>query len=343
MRYLISLALLMALPLQPLLAQYAGAPGGFTRLGFSARGMAMGNVLSSISEEGIYTYYNPALAAEAHHTDVDLQSALMSFDRQFNVVGASFKLPPYAGIAFGILNANVRNIDGRTSSGYHTEMLSTHDYQLFSSFGIKPSSGFRMGATIKFNVADYHDQVKPSTSVGMDLGMVFRADQALRFSLTVRDLLATTRWNTGELYRNAGTTNVTESWPRRVNLGASYRVNPEWILGSELEAMIYSSQVTEREVSLDFGYPITFERQKTLTNTTYVFRAGTRYHLHERFTLRMGYQNENLENPGDAQRISGGFSIHLPYDPLSPSIDYAIIREPFGVSYMHAFAIRISL
>jgi hypothetical protein len=343
MRYLIILAVLMAQPTHSLLAQYAGAPGSYARLGFSARGMAMGNVLSSISDEGIYTYYNPALAAEAHQIEVDAFSALMPFDRQLNMVGASFKLPPYAGLSFGIINANVRNIDGRTSSGYHTEMLSTHDYQVFSSFGIKPSPGFRVGATVKFNVADYHNEVKPSTALGMDLGMLFRADQPLRFSLTVRDLLATTRWNTSELYRNAGSTNVTEAWPRRVNFGVSYRATPDWIIGSEWEALIHTSSVTEREVSLDFGYPLTFERQKSITHTSYVFRVGTRYQLHERFILRMGYQNEDLKHPTDLQRISGGFSLLLPYDPLSPSIDYALIREPFGVSYLHAFALRITL
>jgi hypothetical protein len=60
-------------------------------------------------------------------------------------------------------------------------------------------------------------------------------------------------------------------------------------------------------------------------------------------TLRAGYQNGDLGYFEDNQRISMGFSVHLPFDAMSPSVDYSVTREPGGMSFMHAFAIRLHL
>ena len=37
-------------------------PGSFSRMGFGARGMAMGNAMSAVASGDLISYYNPALS-----------------------------------------------------------------------------------------------------------------------------------------------------------------------------------------------------------------------------------------------------------------------------------------
>jgi hypothetical protein len=326
-----------------LMAQSGGFSGSHTRMGFTPRGMAMGNALSTVSDDGIYPYHNPALAADVRNTQIDISSALMSFNRNLNTLGVAFRLPPSAGLYVGIINANVSNIDGRTSSGYHTSMLSTHDYQVFTSFGLQPGPKVRLGATVKLNMADYHDDVSASRAFGMDLGLIITPSEKLRIGLTAQDLFSETIWNTADLYGAAGSTNTSNSWPTRITLGSSYRPSALLLLSAEIEQRVQQSVINSKTIDLGFGYPTTFVREDDITTSTRLVRIGSRYHIHERLTLRAGYQNGDLSNFGDNQRLSAGFSIHLPLDTFSPSIDYAITREPMGISFMHAFSIRLNL
>jgi hypothetical protein len=341
-----SLLLLMLLPLALpvcLIAQSGGFAGAHTRLGFNPRGIGMGNALVSVTDEGVYTYHNPAHAADVTSTQIDLSAAVMGFGRSLNTVGTTLRLPPNAGLVIGVMNANVKDIDGRTSSGYHTRMYSIHDYQLFTSFGIKPGKNVRLGATLKLNFADYHEDVSASQAFGMDLGMLITPSEKLRIGFAVQDLFAETIWNTADLYGAAGSTNTSNSWPTRITLGTSYRVSDAFLLSIEMEQQVQRSVVVERNVETGFGYPISFNREVDVSTSTRKLRVGARHHIHERLTLRAGYQNGDLGYFEDNQRMSFGFSIHLPFDAMSPSIDYSVTREPSGLSFMHAFAIRLNL
>jgi hypothetical protein len=305
--------------------------------------MGMGNALVSVTDEGIYTYHNPAHAADVTSTQIDLSTAVMGFGRSLNTVGTALRLPPNAGLFIGVMNANVKDIDGRTSSGYHTRMYAMHDYQLFTSFGIKPGKNIRLGATLKLNFADYHEDVSASQAFGMDFGMLITPSEKFRIGLAVQDLFAETIWNTTDLYGAAGSSNTSNSWPTRVTMGASYRTSDAFLLSIELEQQVQSSVVVERNIETSFGYPIPFNRENDISTSTRKLRAGARHHIHERLTLRAGYQNGDLSFFEDNQRMSFGFSVHLPFDNMAPSIDYSVTREPSGLSFMHAFAIRLNL
>ncbi len=339
---LLLLFLLLSTPIA-LFAQSGGFAGSHTRLGFNPRGIGMGNALVSVTDEGIYTYHNPAHAADVTATQIDIGSAVMGFGRSMNTLGVALRLPPNAGLYVGVMNANVKDIDGRTSSGYHTQMYSIHDYQLFTSFGIKPGKNVRLGATLKLNFADYHEDVSASQAFGMDLGMLITPSEKLKIGFAVQDLFAETIWNTADLYGAAGSTNTSNSWPTRVTLGASYRTSNVFLVSMELEQQIQNSVVIQRAVETEFDYPIPFDRETDISTSTRKLRVGARHHIHERLTLRAGYHIGDLGYFEDNQRMSLGFSVHLPFDVMSPSVDYSVTREPGGISFMHAFAIRLNL
>lgn len=300
-------------------AQSGGAAGSFSRIGFGPRGMAMGNALISVSQEGIYSYYNPALAAQnPKGNQTDLSTAAMSFDRSFNTINGTFRLPPSAGLSLSIINANVDNIDGRSIDGYDTGTLSTNEYQMASALGIKLTPNLSAGVGLKFFIADYHSDLDNANTLGLDLGMLYQFSDHLQAGFTVKDLLASYSWNSASFYGDNSSARIDE-FPTQFRLGASYN----W----------------------DFGLLISLEGGRTTyeNTSTNSLNIGSSYALHERVTIRAGWQMDDLSNFDTSNQGSAGFSIHLPFDFLSPSVDYAFIKEKNNISYMHVFGLRLNL
>lgn len=314
-----------------------GFAGSFSRMGFSPRGMAMGNAMTAVVQEGSYSYYNPAFAAfKSDLIQVDAGTSALRFDRQLNIVHSHFQLPPSAGLSLSFLHSRVGNIDGRDSNGYHTNYLSTNEFQLIGNFGIRFSEMFWAGVGLKYNLARYHPEIPTTSGLGIDLGILLNPFPKFRIGLSVQDLLASYRFNTSDLY-GADSSNSQELFPVRILAGVSYEISSIWLVSLDFENRRHSFEF----LPVDDNETQSLNRNES-TFTSNFIRTGTSYQLHERFTLRGGFQLNNLGKEIDLQP-STGFSIHLPYDTLSPSIDYAFAREPSGLSTMHVFAIRLNL
>lgn len=299
-------------------AQNGGAAGAFSRIGFGPRGMAMGNALTAVTSQGIYSYYNPALAAESSRgNQVDFSTAAMSFDRSFNTVNGTFRLPPTAGLTLSVINANVSDIDGRSLDGYDTGTLQTHEYQIASAMGIQLSEKLMAGVGLKYYIADYHNDLT-ATTLGLDLGALYKLSNNLQIGATVRDLIASYTWNSAPLYGD-DSSGRTDNFPTQLHIGGSY------------------SGITDFMVSLEGGY--TYYEDVSLAT----LRFGSAYHLHERISIRAGWQIDDLTLVEKTNHGSAGFSVHLPFDLLSPSIDYAFIQEANNISYMHSFGLRLNI
>ncbi|HKJ33869.1 MAG TPA: PorV/PorQ family protein [Balneolales bacterium] len=325
-------------------AQNGGYAGAYTRMGFGPRGMAMGNAMTSVDDEGIYAHYNPALAAGVQSTQFDVSVAAMSFNRSLNSLNASFRLPPQAGINVGLLNAGVGSIDGRSNSGYHTNYFSTQQFQLFADFGIKVSPKLQLGAGIKFNYADFHKEVSPATGTGFDLGMLFKPVNNLNIGFAIQDLLASYTWDTQKLYGTSGSLQTKDQFPTRIKIGASYRFfHKKLILASDYELRLQHSDAYSTVIVTLNGAPYTGTGDHTVTTRSNLWRCGASYRFDKRFTLRAGWQVNDLRHTGESNIPSAGFSVHLPFDRFSPSIDYAFLREPDGVADMHVFSIHLVL
>lgn len=301
------------------IAQNGGTAGAFSRIGFGPRGMAMGNALTSVASQGIYSYYNPALAAwTSKGNQIDISTAAMSFDRSLNTLNGTFRLPPSAGITLSLINANVGGIDGRSTDGYDTGTLQTHEYQIASAIGIQLTPQLSAGLGLKYYIADYHTELSNASTLGLDMGMLYRFSKNFQAGLTVRDLIASYTWDSGTLYGDEST-NRTDDFPRQLQVGGSY---------SGISGLI---------ISVDAGQ--IFYQDESNTN----IRIGSAYELHKRITIRAGWQFDDLSSVKTTNHGSGGFSVHLPFDLLSPSIDYAFIQEGNNISYMHTFGLRLNI
>lgn len=338
------LLILILLPVQETIAQSGGFAGAFTRMGFGARGMAMGNAMGTVSQEGIFAHYNPALASFAEGNQVDMGTALMAFDRTLHSLNVTFPLPPNAGLNIGLLNANVYDIDGRTSSGYHTEMLSTHEFQLFAAFGIRAGSHLRLGVAAKLHHVRLFEDIDNSTGAGFDLGMVFTPSSQWRIGLTIQDIISDYSWNTNPVYGTLGGRNRTDVLPVRFRLSTSYFLTGTGLLlSSEFEIQRQKAEYVRSSHTAGSAPPQQLSSLEDITTSSQLFRIGAAWHAHERLTVRGGWEVMDMQYLAETQKISAGFSVHLPYDAMNPSIDYAFVREPLGVAGMHVLTLRLSL
>jgi hypothetical protein len=62
-------------------AQIGGEPGAFSRLGFGARGMAMGNAMAAVTGGDVVAYYNPALLPSVDYRHASASFGILSLDR----------------------------------------------------------------------------------------------------------------------------------------------------------------------------------------------------------------------------------------------------------------------
>jgi len=341
----ITFCLLVALlsPGASTLAQVGGFAGEFTRIGFGPRGMALGNAMVAVADEGSYAHYNPALAARPDNGEIqlDISTSIMEFDRQLHNVNAKFRISPTANLSIGLINARVTDIDGRTASGFRTESLSTDEYQVLSNFGFRFSETIWGGIGFKINFADFANDVSTTTSVGIDTGIYAEVIEGLTVGAAIQDLFASYDTDTSDLFGdNAGSTE--QNFPTRFKFGAAYRPHTEWLVSTEYEIRSQSSDITRSVTELFEGVPTIRTVTDEVTTSSQFLRFGSSWMAHERITVRSGFQLFDLENDTESV-FSAGFSLHLPFDKFSPSVDYAFFREPNNISSIHVFALRLHL
>lgn len=337
----IVLLFVISLPLNAL-AQYAGFPSAYTTLGFGARAMGMGNAVSSSANDGIYPFYNPALAASITKRSVEFSSAVMPYDRAVHYALFNYRMPPDAGISISLINATVKNIDLRSQSGYHIKNQSTNDFEAATSFGVRATPNFHVGISLKFIYANYHPEVPASFGFGLDIGSMYRINDFMQLSFSIHDIIKANRWSTNDLYGTQNSDTDTDNFPIRYKMGLSYsnKTNTLLITG-EFEAWSWNTDYIKREAGFDFGTSEFYKKSSIVTSESGL-RSGIRYRIHPRLSLRTGYQLRSLKNRTDSGSFSAGFSLYLPFDALSPSIHYAFVQEPNGFSNFHVFSLSLT-
>lgn len=226
MNYFKYLVIILVLSCTSVYSQLGGYPGSFARSGFNARGIAMGNAMTSVTTGDVVGYYNPALSVFQNEHLINLSYSFLSFDRSLNFVSytKNFKLPKQnqggAGITFSWINSGVSNIDGRDPDGVHTEDYSVSENQFSFAPAIKFSEKFAAGITFKFYYSKLFDGVK-STSLGFDIGAVYKVSDRVNIGATIKDLNSKYTWNTTDLYKQNGHTTINK-FPVLYNIGVSY-------------------------------------------------------------------------------------------------------------------------
>lgn len=319
-------------------SQIGSLPGSFTRLGFGARGQAMGNSMSAVTNGIIAPYYNPALAAYQIGHVLNGNYSLLSLDRKLNHIsytqnlslrkkGANHfsddpDLQSIAGFSVGWINAGDANIDGRDDDGFKTGTLGVFENQFYFTLSNRFTDRLAIGLNFKFyysgfNVFSVNQPASVTSSgFGLDIGVLYQLTEQVSVALVVQELVTKYRWDTSTLYGPERGKTTEYPFIRLYRAGAAYQLPDTTALVScELE---YTSE-------------------KTMTA-----RIGAEVKLIPQFTLRAGVDKLRLSDSGLKPKPTVGFTVTQLLGIFSPSVSYAIIFEPVAPSSTHVVSVALN-
>lgn len=332
------LALLAWLPATEVLAQ---APGAFARIGFGARGIGMGGGLVADVFNEASPFYNPALAPMAGAQAVDAAAGFLSLDRELQHAQFSFRLPPRAGAAVGIIRSGVDGIDGRDASGYHTGELSVEESVVFATFGLAFSDRVSGGFGVRFYRSDLLESISAPVTLAGSLGLTARVTENLAFGLAVDDLLARYSWDTSAL-GGAGSRTV-DRFPVRFRFGSAYQLGEgRGVLTAEIEGRTRSAAIRRVMTRDPGGQPQQVIQDEQATLGKVLLRFGGEYWIAEPFSLRAGVDRVGQDGFSGATPAVG-FGIRHTLGEISGRIDYTAVLEPYGLGVMHVVALYLDL
>ncbi len=307
-------------------AQTGSNAGSFSRLGFGAKGMSMGNAMVSNIFTDVSGYYNPSLSAFQKKGAVTVGYTFLSLDRHLNFLGFSkkFKLPGQsiggAGISFSVINSGVNNIDGRDNDGGSLGNLSTSENQFYLATSFLLSEKFSMGVGFKMYYSKLYAGVT-TTSIAFDVGAVFNPKDNLSFGISLRDLNAKYKWDTSQLYGSNGNT-TEDKFPFLMSAGATMKLPKD---KGSVSAQLNFEKIPKYTDRLT-GIAIENKNQ-------FYFSLGGEYFITDQITLRAGLDriNPGSDDFAGNMKPSAGFGFMKSISQSnSLGFDYSFQLEPYS-------------
>ena len=286
----------------------AGAP---MRMGFGARGMAMGNAMTAVISGDVQSYYNPATVPFESEPTVAATYGVLSLDRKLNYLSYTKSLQPNAGFSLSIINAGVENIDGRDRDGIHTENYSTSENNFLLSFGLKPTPDFAFGVTAKILYYSLFAGIK-STTAAIDIGVIYLLSQQLTLGAVVQDITAKYKWDTSTLYGQLGNTS-SDYFPLRKRIGLSW---------------------------MPKDYPILLSGEFESIGSSLYIRAGSEIEVYNGVHI-LGGIDQIAINVDLPVKPTLGISVQTKVANWTPSFQYAYIFEPYSPSGIHILSLTL--
>lgn len=326
----ISFILLSSIVLaQPKFTELAVKPGAFSRIGFGARGIGMGNAFSSITEGQLVSYYNPAITPFQDNNSFQAGYSFLSLDRSLNFLSYTRRFDFYsskdtvsenrkprttAGLSIGAINSGVGKIDGRDNNGLPTGELSTSENQFFIGLAARVSEKFSLGVSVKFYYYKLYEEIS-STGLGFDIGALYRINDNFNVALVIADINSKYKWDTSPIYDQDGIISE-DKFPNLRKVGVSYRNKKIGILGA-----------------------IEFENSDAKSN---ILRAGVEYNIYDQFYIRGGVDQFNVSNTDWPVKPSLGFSFFQPFGNFVVGVDYAFQIEQYSSADRHIVSVSFN-
>lgn len=319
-------------------AQLGSYAGSFARMGFGARGLAMGNALVSDIFGDVSGYYNPSLACFQEQGYANLGYTVMTLDRKLNYVGFAKKFNIQrqknggAGISLSWINSGVSDIDGRDNDAKQIGTLSTFENQFYLGTGFLLDENFSLGVGFKLYYAKLYEEVK-ATSIAFDIGGIYKIRHNLSLGFAVRDISAKYKWETSKIYGDLGTT-TENKFPILADLGATY---------------LLPNKLGTASVEFETTFNPRFETKDTMGVVTksdrtynYIIKIGTEIVLTEQLKVRAGIDRMDLKADdfwGNVKPSLGiGFYKSLNKDVIV-GVDYSFQVEPYSHDGIHNIGI----
>jgi len=289
-------------------ADYAGYSGTFLRMGTSARSLAMGSGFTAEIDQGFSAYHNPASVAFLNKRQLAFSHHALNLDRRLMMSSISTGIPPTAGLGVAWVSSGVDNIQGRSTSGYKTQILSTSEDAIFISFAQRITPWLALGINVKIlnHQLPMNESQLAGKGTGFDIGFMVLPEEKLRFAFMIQDLNTNYQWNTGQVFEGEGRI-YKESFPTMYRLGTTFTFQRIYFVG-------------------DIGV---VANQDDILGMT--MRFGGEYQLSENYFIRGGFGNS---------RFSLGAGFNFTFLNLNDAFfDYAVVIEPHSASQgmIHVF------
>jgi len=289
-------------------ADYAGYSGAFLRMGTSARSLAMGSGFTAEIDQGFSAYHNPASVAFLNKRQLAFSHHALNLDRRLMMSSISTGIPPTAGLGVAWVSSGVDNIQGRSTSGYKTQILSTSEDAIFISFAQRITPWLALGINVKIlnHQLPMNESELAGKGTGFDIGFMVLPEEKLRFAFMIQDLNTNYHWNTGQVFEGEGRI-YKESFPTMYRLGTTFTFQRIYFVG-------------------DIGV---VANQDDILGMT--MRFGGEYHISENYFIRGGFGNS---------RFSLGAGLNFTFLNLNDAFfDYAVVIEPHSASQgmIHVF------
>ncbi len=309
-------------------SEIASMPGAFARMGFGARGMGMGNAISSVITGNKTAYYNPALSVYQKDNSFQTSYSVLSLDRSLNFLsftrkfelgkkdseGNSIGKKRIAGISAGIINAGVSNFQERDNQGNVSGELNPFENQFFVALANQFTDKLTIGFTAKFYYSKLYEDISTNT-FGIDIGALYRVNQSITISAVVSDLLSKYEWDTTPIYGQNGFS-IDDKFPMLRKIGVSYFLEDSNLLAA-----------------------IEFENSSAGTN---YLRFGIEYGIYEGLFIRGGLDKFDISHTSVPSRPSLGFSYFHDFNSLVVGVNYAFVLEPYSAFDKHIIGIDIN-
>ncbi len=157
----------------------------YLRMGYGAKGMAMGGTGTAYMNDITAAYWNPAGLAKIadYQVGIDYTDGL-GLDRTTSYAGLGMRFK-YGYLALSWLNAGVTGFDGYDATGNSTGTYDAQDNNINISLATRTGK-FLWGSSIKMYFDNIDDD--KTTGFGMDLGMMYEMNEYISFGAHVRDV-----------------------------------------------------------------------------------------------------------------------------------------------------------
>jgi hypothetical protein len=311
---------------QPKFSEISSMPGAFSRMGFGARGIGMGNAMSAVTEGSLVSYYNPALSVFQDGNSFQTSYTILSLDRSLNYLSFTRKFDfrfagdtssseepsSGAGLSIGLINSGVSNIDGRDGDGNKTGDLSTSEDQFYIGLANRLSRKLSIGIEAKVYYYKLYEQIS-STGVGLDIGALYKVNRNWNISFVITDLNSSYKWDTSPIYQEQGST-TEDKFPVLKKFGVSYSKD---------------GIITD----------VDFENSNAGTN---IIRAGIEFNVFKDLYLRGGFDNWNISNSDFIVQPAFGFSYAKDFDGILLGVEYAFMTESYSPQDRHVIGINVN-
>lgn len=266
-------------------ANKGSTAASFLKLGVGARGEAMGEAFSALTDEADALYWNPAALTRVERRSFILTHAPYLDGSYAEYVGAAQNLGPLGALGAGFQYYSASKINIVDENGDTFGSFTPHDMAFSLGYAYRFGRFFSFGAAIKYIQSKLFSSANTKTAdFGLLSGPLWQ--DKLRLALVATNVGGSLKYE-----------QVAVGLPLLFKLGASYRLTPSWI------------------ATLEGGAPI----------DDHPFVAiGTEYSLavskEVRFSGRAGFNSRNLAELGGVRAVYFGLGAAF----SSLAADYAM-------------------